>query len=295
MTNFKISDRLQGELVRFKTKDGLLLHGFLFRRNGRQAVIHIHGLGGNFYRSDLVWTLAKRYADIGYDLFSINTRGQDTIARIKTTDNRRKTIGTAYEVFEQCVYDIAAAIDAAEKWGYKKIVLQGHSTGCQKITYYQGKKQDKRVTSLVLIAPTDDLGLTRKRLGGKYKRAITLSKRLINKKRNELMPAWATHGFISANRFASYAIKGNAEADLFDYETGNFKLLKRIKTPIFATFGSAEEHRTSTSPDKALTIINEKAVSSPSVETALIKGADHLFKGKEKELADAIVGWLAKV
>jgi alpha-beta hydrolase superfamily lysophospholipase len=121
MAKLKISESLEGELVRFKTKDGLFLHGFLLGGNGRKVVIHVHGLGGNFYRSGLTWALAKKYSDIGYDLFSINTRGHDTVARVGTAGGKRKTIGTAYEPFEQCIYDIAAAINAVQRCGYRKM------------------------------------------------------------------------------------------------------------------------------------------------------------------------------
>jgi hypothetical protein len=175
-------------------------------------------------------------------------------------------------------------------------VLQGHSTGCQKITYYQARKRDKRILGLILLAPSDDLNLARKGLGKNYGKAVLMAERLIRTKHgDEFMPSRIGQGLVSANRFASFAIKGNAEADLFDYETGSFKLLKRIRIPIFATFGSAEEHRTNVSPARALAMIKEKATASQKVDTALIKGADHGFSGKEKELADAVARWIEKV
>ena len=41
--------------------------------------------------------------------------------------------GTRYEIFEESIYDIDGAVDKAINLGYKRIVLLGHSYGCNKI------------------------------------------------------------------------------------------------------------------------------------------------------------------
>jgi pimeloyl-ACP methyl ester carboxylesterase len=287
-----------GQLVKFATKDKVRLHGFMFGNNHRRAIIHVHGLFGDFYRSGLTYALANEYAKRGYDLFSINTRGHDTVATVSKRIRKkegRMTAGTTYEKFEDCAFDIGAAVDCVKRLGYREIILEGHSTGCQKIAYYQSKRQDRRVKALVLLAPADDLNLAKRRLGKKYRKAIAIAKRMIKERHgNGLVPAWAYYNLISARRFASFAVKGNAEADLFDYETGRFRLLRRIKPPILAVFGEKEKSKTK-DVKKCLLMLKENAVSSRKTDIAIVEGANHSFDDRGKALALFVIRWLKEL
>lgn len=285
----------QGRFIQFIARDGLRLSGFLSGSNGKKIVIHVHGLGGNFYRSALSWLLADNYAKAGYDFFSVNTRGHDWVANGTKKKGRqwnRTRVGTTYERFESCADDINGAVDCATGLGYKEIILQGHSTGCQKITYYQGKINDRRIKALVLLAPADDLNIAKNRLKSRYGKAIAFVKKMIKERHgNEFLPYWIHRSPITAKRYASFAMKGNTEADLFDYETGNFRLLKRIKQPILAIFGDKEEHKTKDIKE-CLLLLKENAISSKKTDIAIVEGANHGFEDRERALSSFVVHWL---
>lgn len=297
-----MKESMKGELVRFVTKDGILLHGFLIRHDGgrrhRDVVIHIHGLNGNFYRSLLAWELADSYVKSGYDLLAINTRGANTIATLYRKGKKgkkgwqRRWGGTAVERFEDCVHDIGGAVDFCRRMGYKHIVLQGHSTGCQKSVYYQAKKNDKRVSAVVLLAPADDLNSNKKSMKRRFAPALKVALKLSKNKDplKQMMPPGIYNSPVSASRFLSFSDERRTEAQIFDYAKGEFRLFRRIKTPILAIFGSKEEYRTM--PVSKYLDMLKRASKSRHFTALEIKGADHGFRGKEEELARAVVSWL---
>lgn len=294
----EMKSSIKGELVRFLTKDHILLHGFLARYDGRRhrdVIIHLHGLDGNFYRSRLVWVLAEFYVKNGYDFLALNTRGANTVATVyKKKGNGFDYFsgGTALEKFEDCVYDVGGAVDFCRKLGYKGMILEGHSTGCQKAVYYQAKKNDGRVSAIILLAPADDLNINKKNLGKRFANSLKIASKLAKNKNplKQMMPPGIYDSLISADRFLSFADPGRPEAQIFDYVDGRFKLFRKIRTPMLAIFGSEEEYKTM-SVHKYLKML-KNASTSKHFASLEIPGADHGFNGKEQELAKEIISWL---
>lgn len=285
---------LKGELVSFISKDKLILNGFLFHSTqpSKGVIIHIHGMTGSFYDT-FTMNIATRFAKSGFDFFPINTRGANKVESFEGEGRRKdETIGTVFEDFKKCIYDIEGAIDFCRKRGYKKIVLQGHSTGCQKITYYQAVKNDKRVSALILLAPADDINLARKKFGKKLPIMIKIAKRLLKKKHpyQRLMPFGIYGGLISAERFLSFADEKNAEAQLFDYIEGKLSLFRKIRIPILAIFGSKEQYRTM--PVAKYLEMLRNATKSKKFNSLKIKGANHSFGKTERILVERILNWL---
>jgi pimeloyl-ACP methyl ester carboxylesterase len=283
--------RIDGKLVRFETKDGMLLHGFLISKS-EKIVIHIAGMGDSFYDSFRLPSLVGEVTSAGYSLLLVNNRGHDTITGIPTTKGKWKKVGTALEKFEDCLKDIGAAVDFVSRYGFKKIILSGHSTGCQKIAYYQSKIQDKRVNGLILLAPTDDYNyVTKKEFGMKFSKVFKIAKRMVhNGKGGELLPA-ETKVLMSARRFLSDADTKNVESRIFNYDS-KMQIFSKIRCPIFVIFGSKEKYRVK--PVNEHFKILERRTKSLKFKYALIKGADHGFTGKEKELAKEIGRWLKR-
>ena len=153
-------ETIPGELVSFTTKDNIVLHGFLLRSKTKsdKAVINVHGLEGTFYRSSYAKILSKKLSTNGFNYLSIEQRGSYTAVgfRKKTKKIGYVTAGGGFEIFEDCVYDIEAAVKFLKSMGIKKIFLEGHSTGCQKVAYYQYKKKDSSIKGIILAAPCDD-------------------------------------------------------------------------------------------------------------------------------------------
>ena len=99
------------------------------------CVICIHGMCGNFADNYFasVWGnyLSKKSIGLIYEY----NRGHDIENDIVKKDGSLLRCGTMYEIFEDSIYDIDLAIETATKLNYKRIILLGHSYGCNKVIY----------------------------------------------------------------------------------------------------------------------------------------------------------------
>lgn len=122
----------------------------------------------------------------------MNTRGHDYLSSfIRKTDSGLTyvQIGGAYEIFEECIFDIKAWVNFLEGLGYSNVVLEGESLGPVRVVLYQHQTQDKRVRGLVLISPVDHIGLQKNALLDRYDEALKAAGLLIQQgKGDELMP-----------------------------------------------------------------------------------------------------------
>lgn len=291
---------IPGELVTFHASDGIELQGFFVKskKRTRKAVIHISGLTGNFHRGAAVKRMLPFYLDKGYDFLLINTRGSGVISRlyqVKDKKVKRKTIGTAFEKFEESERDLKGAIEFLKSRRYRKIILQGHSTGCQKATYYMYKTRDRRVAAIVLLAPADDYNVVdKKELGKRWMPTVRYAKEKVKKGPNELMPKkLVKNKIISVQRFLSVNDLSRVEARIFNYESGNFKEFRSMTLPVLAVFGTKEQHKTK--PVSVYLKQLSKATRSKKFTAIEIEGGDHDFKPHEKEAAQKVVDWLDKV
>lgn len=289
--------RAKGEIIKFTTRDGLVLEGFLMPSTKcGMCVIHVHGMTSNFYRGNLPFAMAPSLNKRGVSLFSINTRGHDITASMVMTSSRlRKSrtkylaLGTSLEKFEDCIFDIDGAIKALHKLGFKSFILSGHSTGCQKITYYQYKRNRGNIKGLILLAPSDDYNHRRKELGRRFNKVVNKCKRLVRLKKGDSFDK--TTFPLSAKRFLSVADLKNVEAMLFNY-SGPLKEICNIKVPVLAIFGSRDE--LATEPvRKYLETLMGKREGKPSFY-AIINGARHSFRNHEDDVSDAVSKWISE-
>ena len=292
----KLDYRRYGELVQFASKDKTMLTGFLMEpKEGRRDVclIHVHGMTDNFYGSERPFSIGAEVSRHGIVTFSMNTRGHDSISVIGKTPSRRSKKngflgGTSMERFEDCLLDIDGAISAMRKRGYNRFILSGHSTSCQKVTYYQYKKQNRKVIGIILLSPADDYNSNVKKLGRKHAAAVKRSKELI-KMGNGGWPLKEIPFFFSPKRFLSVADLRNVEARLFNYD-GEMREFSAIKTPVCVFFGSKEQYAVKPVREY-MRILKEK--SGAEVTCHIIKGARHSFRKHEKEVSEAVARWAA--
>ncbi len=149
---------VKAEVVEFTSRSGLVLHGLLFfAGNGLPTVIHVHGACGNFLSFKPVIHEASYLVSQGVNLLSINTSGHDCIAE-GYQRNQYVYVGGALREFGECVDDISGAVDFASSIS-DRIILQGHSLGCDRVVHYQLATQDWRET--VLLSPCDSYQLQR--------------------------------------------------------------------------------------------------------------------------------------
>jgi len=284
--------KIRGELVKFYTKDELELSGFLIhsKPNNKKAILNVFGMSGNFFSSNRYWKLHQQATGSEFDLFLAANRGLGSEFPFKKKNGRRTLIGTVREKFEACVYDIDGALNFLKSLGYQKVILLGHSTGCQKVCYYQYKTRDKIVKGIVLLAPSDDYNSSRKKLGKNFTKAVRICKNMVKKQKGgELTPEWISHH--TAKRFLSYTDLRNVEARLFNYDS-QLKEFGSIKCPMLAVFGDSDVYAVKPA-EECLKILEEKTASK-IFNWKIIKNADHSFTNGEQELSRVIMDWLKK-
>lgn len=279
-------------LAKIKTRDGITLEGIIVkpRRKTLTALVWLHGLGSRFSSGQaLIAELSKRAAQNKIAYLKFNTRGHDVV-----TKGGKQFIGSAFEKFEECIHDIRAMIAFARHLGYKRIILAGHSTGANKALYYVYKTRNRSVKGLVLAGPANDIVADAKRVGRKtLAEGSRYAKKLKQKDANALMPR--RFGFYSARRFVSLYKPGTAE-DVFPYYNprARWKELKRIHIPLAVIFGSREEHIDRPSKE-LIEVFRKNAKSAKSFSGIIVKGANHGFHRKEKELAKEIIRFIKKI
>src|ERR1035437_10297431 len=287
---YDILSFMKTKFVRIITADKLILSGNLYSpdKETKKAIIHIHGMGGNFYENSFLNYMEDEFTKHKYSFFAFNNRGAGIFSDFPIVGKKEKykRIGNAYERFEECIYDIKAGIDFLKEEGYTKIILQGHSLGSVKVAYYIAKTQDKRVSRLILISPSDMIGLSEDK---NHARRMKLSKKLIKAgKGNELLSEllWDYY-WLSANTYVNLSKRGIA-VDVFNtYDKSAPSIIKDITIPTLAILGGTDDAAI-LPVREALKVIKSKAKKAPRFDTLIIGKAPHSYFGYEQELAESI-------
>ncbi len=286
-------------IEKFSASDGVLLYGLFAmpeRTRKRTAVIHVHGLAGSFYGGSATEGLARGFTSKGIAFFSMQTRGSNTIEQFYRLRGKRKVsffAGGALEKFEDCVYDIDGAIKFLSSKGYKNIILEGHSTGCQKILYYCSKKKNRHVKAIVLLAPSDDYNISKMSLGRRFGAAVSYAKSAARINRNELMPSKYVQPWMlmSVSRFLSVVNLKKPESQILNYAAKRMRYVTGIRVPALAVIGTDDVTMNAAghTAREAAEILTK---NSNMVNAKVITGADHGFHGKSRKLVGMVMRWM---
>lgn len=212
---------------------------------------------------------------VGIDVLSFNNRGYER--------------DVADEVFVECKYDIDAALEFGRAQGYRRFILLGHSTGCQKITYYQYLRKPPDVAALVLASIGDDYAIARRDLGNRYAHWVKTARSLMKAGRSHtILQGKGCLGF-SARRFLSVADPAQMEARLFNMD-GPLREFSRIEQPILAVLPAREEYACIPVHEMARRL--QAVTHSSRFDVEIIPHADHSFHGCEAEATRKILRWL---
>lgn len=285
-------------LKRIQTKDNIELVGLLFEPETptKKILVHVHGMGGNFYENRFLDAIAKKLTDNGVAFLTFNNRGCEIFKDLLKITNGRidfVRIGNAYEKFEDSQIDIEAIIDEVSKSGFSEIHLSGHSLGSPKIAYYLTQTNDSRVNSVLFLSPSDMLGLVRAEKEIFKKNIEEATKMVTNGKGNDLLTReiWDEYP-ISANTYLSL-FGDDSKAGIFNFFDPNNRLeaLSKIKQPVFATMGRKDDALV-VSIEETFDRITKAVVNSSKVETKILGDANHGYTGFEDALAEEILGWI---
>jgi pimeloyl-ACP methyl ester carboxylesterase len=289
---------LKGELVRVWTQDGLQLQGLYCepKRSGSlPAVLHIHGASSNFYRSEFLDTLAQRLVGRGYPFVSGNTRGHDIVNKVYARDpTASRRIGVAFEVFEECLLDLAAWLDLLQERGHDEVILLGHSAGAHKVAFYQSETSDERVRGLVLMSPADE-GLSKEALSDQLDGILKSVGDMVDRGQGDYLVQDSLMPYPMSAR-AIHSRLTSSKSDIFKFGRPDepWKVVGRLDCPILATMGTVGEFIGST-PGEALASLRAKAVSSPRCDTVVVEGAPHNYREYATQVSEVVVDWLRQV
>jgi pimeloyl-ACP methyl ester carboxylesterase len=259
------------------------------------AVIWVHGWGVNFYSPTYV-RVGRALADLGYPCITINTRMHDIGNVAGYRHGKRLRGGGYWGVPSEAVRDIAAWIDFAADRGFNKVILVGHSAGWAVVRAYQVERQDPRVVGVVLAsgavrALTPPAGANeRAQASHQYAEATRL---LAEGRGDDLLriPDRPFPAFISAATFLDDARTPPEIGDFFGEKTSS-PAVTRLRCPLLAFFGTREPDIGTEADLELVKSSIERQSSGPrSVDTVMIRGADHMYSGEEEQVARTIAKW----
>jgi len=271
----------EGILTLFTVEDAIKTTGFLIKSYGKDVVVFIHGMGGNFYKEGFLKG-ARILKERGISFFSFNSRGAEVVKDFSDMRGDHHLMGTAFEKFEECVMDIKGALNYLGSVGYKRFHLMGHSTGCQKILYYAYITGDERIKSLIHISPADDYEIWKNYLGEDFEKIVKLAEEMVRRGDGDklLLSLYEKNeDFWSARRFLSFASRANWEARMFNYE--DLSIFSQVKIPTFVALGTEDEYFFK--PVKWYANKLKDAYRGEKIRVEIMPG-DHSFHGYEETL-----------
>ncbi len=273
------------------TRDGLRLPMLHFESNKKDiCVICIHGMCGtiidNYFAT--VWGKLLAKNDIGF-IYEHN-RGHSIENDIVMKDGSFKRCGCMYEIFEDCIYDIDLAIRTAKEKGYKRIILLGHSLGCNKVIYYYYKKHPNILGMILASAP--DMIESHLLIEPEYEELLKEAKENIDKNQPTklLHKMIEDYMYMSSQTYYNWFHKNSNLNNLpIISNPKNWEQLETIDVPILTFSGSKDEDYY-----LHLDLLKEKAINCKNFEYQIIENTGHTYQEKELETGTLILNWINK-
>lgn len=271
------------------TDDGLRLPMVHFNSKEKDiCVICIHGMCQTIINNDfaVVWGNILSNNNIGF-IYEHN-RGYSVENDILIKDGSYRRYGCMYEIFEECIYDIDLAINKAKELGYKRVVLLGHSYGCNKIIYYYYKKQQD-IIGIILASAPDMLGSHFSEQED-YKELLQEAKENIDKG----MPTQLLHKMIEDYMYMSsqtyynwYNDNSNLNNIPVIANPEHWEQVEKIDIPILTFSGSKENDYY-----QHLELLKSKALKCRDFEYQYVDNANHFYIDKEEDVGVLILNWI---
>lgn len=282
------------EIITFTGANKFLHQGLLFSaKKSKTTVIHVHGSCGNLMSFKPINKVADNYVNNSINFLTFNTRGHDCIAE-GYWHNNYDYVGGSITLFDDCIADIQSAIDFCMKFS-SKIILQGHSLGCDRIVHYQ--LQTKQYYPTILISPCDSYALHTNFL---KKRSLTVDQhiRIIRKYKSNKFEILPIDEYGVYNKGDNYYVPTTKDTLLSIMTGAPFKLF-RIDKPLqyfvpvdcFACIGENDTLQTSPS-DKMFFHLESRF---KSLFKLFVGRADHEIEPHVELLNLNLINWIKKI
>jgi hypothetical protein len=274
--------------ITFNSTQHLKLTGMLADAASGTTIVHIHGTHGNYFSAGYISILAAACVKSGINLFTINTSGHDGISEAYRGEDYTY-VGGALSDFAEVVADIEGAINFARTFS-EKIVLAGHSLGCDRIVFHA--QQTGTQYPLVLISPCDSRKLHEQFLSNEsVEDHIDRLKKMAPRDKFELLPS---HEFGIHSKSERYLIPIARDALLSIIDGPPFKLFRldqpaefRLSNPSLICIGGRDKLQTAAPSEMFAYMSDHFSLCSQFLADV----GDHEFSGAEHDLAGNIVSW----
>lgn len=315
----KKSTPLKAEHCLCYATDGIGLPALFFEpvTKSTTAIVYLHGNGsGNVFSPvQKIQDYAAEFIHKNISFFAFNNRGAQYLQKIKRygepdMDGNRHVVeelkgGTAYELIEECIYDINGVVTFLKSRGYSRFVLMGESTGANKAVLYQYKEKNPSVIGLVLIGGGDDSGIYYRELGRDlFFRLLDLAKeKIASGKGSDFVPQKYLPFLLSWQSFCN-TVNPDGDYNIFPFEDyfedlnlGKkplFKEYKALTLPILVLYGEEDEFCFGRVPE-ILTLLRSKTKNKTNSSFVSLPQSDHGLTGKTDIAATHISRWLEKL
>jgi pimeloyl-ACP methyl ester carboxylesterase len=252
------------------------------------GIVSLQGRFGYFYVPTSVY-LGRALAERGYRYVSVNTRAREVASMdipwpfSMESELQSRLGGEGFYRFDEEPHDVAGWINFLTAQGAEQIVLFGHSGGVRRALYYQAERQDPRVVGMILAGASD------RSFTAIDAARLELAERMVAEGQGEaLLPVPEGEPLVFGMESAeSYARWGRYVRQFA--ADGDTPWPASIRVPVLATVGALEYHPRFRAN---LENMHARAVQAPHFDIQVIEGADHDYTGRERELAEVVLGWL---
>ncbi|TDZ49932.1 UPF0613 protein [Colletotrichum trifolii] len=256
------------------------------------AILFIGGLGDGPHTVRYTLSIAEHLKETAQDwsIFELRMRSSFT--------------GYGYSSLKNDVEDISALVRYLRSIGKKKIVLMGHSTGCQDCMEYTKHEEDPIDGFILQGTVSDRESIVDFVSPDELKKGLDLAEKMISEgKGDEVLPTDHVPPVFSspmtAYRWHSLAAKGGDD-DYFSSDLAESFVASvwgRFKQPVMALHSAEDEFVPATIDKQGLVDAWKKASSQVHALSGLIPGASHTVKNPESQawLADRVVQFVQQL
>lgn len=273
------------------TKDSIRLPMVHFSGDEKDiCVIFVHGMCQTIIDNYFTIVCGNILSEKKIGFLYAHNRGYSLENDILMKDGSYTRCGCMYEIFEDCVLDIDLAIEKVKELGYKRIILMGHSYGCNKLIYYYYKKRPD-ILGMILASAPDMVGLQLLRQKD-YSILIKEAKENIdNGDPTKLLSNLVEdYMYMSSQTYYNWFNKDSNLDNLpVINNSNNWYQFESIDIPILTFSGALE-----TDNYLHLDLLKDKAKNCNNFECKIIENANHFYHNKEDEISSLILNWINK-
>ena len=281
-------DAVECQLVQTETSDRLRLDGaWQFAGDGSPAALLLHGVGGNFYGSSLLASLAGVLRDRGWSVLRANTRGHDLVS-LAEVNGRYRWEGAAFETVARCVRDVAAWLAFLREHRPARTAVIGHSLGALKAVYAAAHDPSATPDAIVALSPPR---LSYAAFANGPERDAFL--KTIDQARDAMRRGRATELLTVRTPFP-LLISAGAYLDKYGPDE-NYNLERfagQVRCPVLYVYGQHELESGGTPFAGIIEAIQRLPHTGPPPQFITVDGADHFYTDRHDEVTRAVIQWL---